>query len=249
MEKSASYVVAVVRLSKVLAWVVLVGLAGCVQPEPDATTRVEGAVTSLPSVLTQHNDLGRTGANLNEVILTPSLVGTKGKFGRVGMLPVDGQIYGQPLYVPASVNGQNAVFVATEKNKVYAFNADTFTQLWERDLEAAWMPATFCGNSASPYGINSTPVIDPATSTMYVAVRTATASNGTRHLLHALSLANGTEKQSGPLDMGVLPSGAAVTAPTPTGGDGDIRSEQAPEPRRADALGEPHPVHRVRQLL
>ena len=221
MEKRVRYVGAVVRSSKVLAWVVLVGAAGCsVPPEPDATTRVEGAVSTLPSVVTQHNDLGRTGANLNEVILTPSLVGTKGKFGKLGKLPVDGQIYGQPLYVPGIIGGKNAVFVATEKNKVYAFDADSLspTPLWERDLEAAWMPASFCGNSASPYGINSTPVIDPATSTMYVAVRTATASNGTRHLLHALSLADGTEKQSGPLDMGVLPSGAAVTAPTPTGG-------------------------------
>ena len=115
MEKRVRYSEAVVRSSRVLAWVVLVGAAGCtVEPEPDATTRVQGAVTTLPSVVTQHNDLGRTGANLNETILTPSLVGTKGKFGKLGKLPVDGQIYGQPLYVPGIIGGKNAVFVATE---------------------------------------------------------------------------------------------------------------------------------------
>ena len=217
----------VLRLGGALAWVVLVATGGCTaQPEPDATSTVRGAVTSLPSVTTQHNDLGRTGANLSEVILTPSVVGTKGKFGKVGRLLVDGQIYGQPLYVPGLTGfpgftgTRNAVFVATENNSVYAFDADNLQMsLWHRTLEAAWMPASFCGNSAQPWGINSTPVIDPATSTMYVAVRTATATNGARHLLHAVSLIDGTEKQSGPLDMGVVTStGAAVTAPTPTGG-------------------------------
>ncbi|HEY6475949.1 MAG TPA: hypothetical protein VI456_05160, partial [Polyangia bacterium] len=205
------------------------GAAGCIaQPDPEATSTVRGALTSIPSVVTQHNDLGRTGANLSEVILTPSNV-TQGKFGKLGKLLVDGQIYGQPLYVPGlsglpNVTGsRNVVFVATEKNKVYAFDADNVSltspppALWERDLEAAWMPATFCGNSTAPYGINSTPVIDPATSTIYVAVRTVNASGTVRHLLHALSLTDGTEKQNGPLDMGATASGA-VTAPTPTGG-------------------------------
>jgi hypothetical protein len=212
--KCAQRLGGVVRSWKALTWVVLVGTAGCTaQPEPDAVTTVRGAVSALPSVVTQHNDLGRTGANLNEVILTPSLIGTPGKFGKVGVLKVDGQIYGQPLYVPGSVGGKNAVFVATEKNKVYAFDADGFGLLWERDLEAAWMPASFCGNSAAPYGINSTPVIDPATSTIFVAVRTVTATGGAQHLLHALSLTDGTDKLGGALDMGKSASGAAVSIP------------------------------------
>lgn len=88
----------------------------------------------------------------------------------MGRLPVDGQIYGQPLYVPG-IGGKNVVYVATENNKVYAFDADNITKsplapippIWERDLEAAWNPASSsCGNSVKPYGINSTPVIDPA---------------------------------------------------------------------------------------
>ncbi|HEY4184436.1 MAG TPA: hypothetical protein VGP07_05170, partial [Polyangia bacterium] len=108
----------IVRLFGALVWVALAGAAGCTaQPEPEAISTVQSAVSTLPSVTTQHNDLGRTGANLNEVILTPSLVGTKGKFGKIGRLPVDGQIYGQPLYVPGlggipGVTGtRNVVFV------------------------------------------------------------------------------------------------------------------------------------------
>ncbi|HVV53637.1 MAG TPA: hypothetical protein VHO06_28535 [Polyangia bacterium] len=211
-----------VRLWRASIAVVLVGAAGCAgQPDPEAVSTARGAVTALPSVTTQHNDLGRTGANLSEVILTPANV-TKGKFGKLGKLLVDGQVYGQPLYVPGLTfpgftGARNAVFIATENNTVYAFDADSFQKLWSRTLEAAWMPASFCGNSAQPWGINSTPVIDPASATMYVAVRTATATNGARHLLHALSLTDGTEKQNGPLDMGMTSSGA-VTAPTPTGG-------------------------------
>ncbi len=87
------------------------------------------------------------------------------------------------------------------------------------------MPASFCGNSTSPYGINSTPVIDPATSTMYVAVRTANASGTAQHLLHALSLTDGTEKQNGPLDMGVLRQRRRRRPRrTPTGGTVTLRS-------------------------
>jgi outer membrane protein assembly factor BamB len=185
----------------------LFGSAACVQQsDPGATVEAQRALTGFTGVLTQHNDLGRTGANLSEVILTTSNV-AKGTFGKLKSLPVDGQIYGQPLYVPALVNAQNVVqnvvFVATEKNKVYAFNADTFAPIWERDLESAWNPASSsCGNSVAPYGINSTPVIDPATSTMYVAVRTLTGGTP-QHLLHALNLATGAEKQNGPLDMGL----------------------------------------------
>src|SRR3954468_17348336 len=77
------------------------------QGDPPAdVARVQSAVTTTASVLTQHNDLARTGANTNEIILTTSNVKT-GTFGFLANLPVTGQVYAQPLYVPAAIGGKN----------------------------------------------------------------------------------------------------------------------------------------------
>ena len=86
--------------------------------------RAQGS--GLASVLTQHNDNARTGANLNETILNTSNVNVN-QFGKLFSRIVDGQIYAQPLYVPGVNIGQgvhNVVYVATMKNNVYAFDAD-----------------------------------------------------------------------------------------------------------------------------
>src|SRR5277367_5811870 len=93
------------------------------------------ALQGQPSVLTWHNDNARTGQNLQETQLTPANV-TPGSFGRLGTLSVDGKVDAQPLYVPAlaipslgSHNVRNVLYVATEHDSVYAFDADTLTQL------------------------------------------------------------------------------------------------------------------------
>ena len=78
------------------------------------------------SVLTQHNDNSRTGQNLQETILNTSTVNV-GNFGKLFSLPVDSNIYVQPLYVPDLTIGgaaHNVVYVATAQNSVYAFDAD-----------------------------------------------------------------------------------------------------------------------------
>ncbi len=126
---------------------------------------------------THHNDIGRTGQNLNETTLTTSNVNVN-QFGKLFACPVDGYIYAQPLYVAQvtiSSTTHNVVYVATENNSVYAFDADNGAQLWHVNLGTP-VPNT---DIASTYkdltpviGITGTPVIDPGSSTLYLVAKT-----------------------------------------------------------------------------
>jgi Domain of unknown function (DUF4082) len=177
------------------------------------------------TVTTQHNDIGRTGANLNETILTTSDVNVQ-QFGRLFACAVDGHIYAQPLYVPQvtiPLKGlHNVVYVATEHNSVYAFDADDCVQstpLWHVDLGAP-RPAGFPTKYGIEQGIQieigitSTPVIDLASQTLYVVTYTQDSAAGPfRYKLHALDLGTGVEKFGGPIE---------IIASTPGPGDGNV---------------------------
>jgi hypothetical protein len=184
------------------------------------------------NVLTYHNDNARTGQNLSETNLTPANVNTN-TFGLLFTCAVDGQIYAQPLYMAALAitnNGtHNAVFVATENDSVFAFDADNNTgsnaaPLWQVSFINPSAGVTTVpsgdvnsGNISPVIGITSTPVIDPATLTLYVEVKTkevsATATNYV-HRLHALDLGSGAEKFGGPVVL------QPVVAGTGDGNDG-----------------------------
>jgi hypothetical protein len=149
------------------------------------------------SVLTQHNDLARTGANTSESILTPANV--TNSFGKLFTDNVDGQVYAQPLYIQnLSIGGgiHNVVYVCTESNSVYAFDADTVSNIYWRDKLGTPFPAP-CSDLTPVIGITSTPVIDLARGTIYVETKLSTGS----HELHALSLTNGAEKFGGPATL------------------------------------------------
>jgi len=176
-----------------------------------------GMAVSQVEVVTNHNDGGRTGANLGETILNTSNVNTS-NFGKLFTRTVDGQIYAQPLYLSEiAIAGQgtrNVVYVATEHNTVYAFDADnaaTSAPLWHTNLGPSVPSGDICQNmSGSPFcpypdlapeiGITSTPVIDPATGTLYVVAKTKTTGTY-QFMLHALDVASGAEKFGGPVQI------------------------------------------------
>lgn len=168
---------------------------------------------SFTGVLTFHNDNLRTGQNLDETILTPANVNPT-HFGLLFTEPVDGQIYAQPLYVPAvPIAGQgthNIVIVATENDSVYAFDADVGgAPLWQTSLLANGeiaIPAsdTGCGDLTPQIGITGTPVIDPATDTLYAVAATREGSAKSyvyAQWLHALDITTGAEVTNSPMQV------------------------------------------------
>jgi hypothetical protein len=216
-EASSPTIKATVLLAAMAAGI---AMSGCYEqretPETEARTGALG-LAPLTGVLTQHNDLSRTGANLNETILTTSNVHT-GTFGKLHSYPVTGQVYAQPLYVAQAISGKNVVYLATEANNVYAFNADSpWDLLWSRtSIETPWMSASTCVNTQPLIGISSTPVIDTSTSTMYLTAKRNV--NGTfKYMLHALDLTTGADKPGSPIDMGLDANGQ----PLSVNGSGD----------------------------
>jgi hypothetical protein len=167
-----------------------------------ATVTVANPPPGIVPILTYHGDASRTGSNTSETLLNTANVHSS-TFGKKYVFPVDGQIYAQPLYVPNLTIGgttRNVVYVATENDSVYAFDADgrQTTPLWKVTLGTPLAASDSLGIKPS-IGITSTPVIDHSTNTIYVvAVNT---SGGFKFQLHALSLTTGAEKFGGPVQV------------------------------------------------
>ncbi len=145
------------------------------------------------TVYTRSYDENRTGWNRNETVLKPANV-TPSTFHKVGELRVDDKIEASALYVAAVNTGagtRDLVIVATTNNTVYAFDANTNTQIWAKSLGTAVQ-----GIKAALYdkwGITSTPVVDTDTNTLYV-VRLAWEGNNKVYRLYGLRLTNGSEE-------------------------------------------------------
>ena len=146
-----------------------------------------------------------TGANTREFVLAPSNVNST-TFGLAWSMPLDSGIWSQPLYMNAlTINGaaHNIVFVTTAQDSVYAIDAETGVLLWHRSFLSTGVTAptgTQMQSSMNPVGIVGTPVIDPATRTMYVVPLTS-ESNGTLiiHRLHAIDVTTGLDKANSPV--------------------------------------------------
>jgi hypothetical protein len=186
---------------------------------------------SQTSVLTQHNDLYRTGWNNQETILNTNNV-KKGSFGKIFTRQVDDQIYAQPLVVlniniPGNGN-KNIVIVATVNNTVYAFDADSANvsnPYWQVNLTPSGSRAikntdmtNACGGNYKDFsgnmGIVGTPVIDTLTNTIYLVSRSVTiAGNIFQQYFHAIDITTGNEKPNSPV---------LITAQVTGNGSGNI---------------------------
>ena len=212
-------------------------------------------VGAQANVLTWHNDNSRTGLNPNETILTPNTV-SSGRFDRLYDYPVSGQIYAQPLYasnvyIPATNRYHNIVLVATEHDMVYALDADNPTAgqnhngvLWQADLTdqnrlglGSYVSVTTVpkddvnsGDIKPEIGITGTPVIDPASATLYVVAKTKERllfgspfiPPYYKQRLHALNIHTGQENFGGPID---------IQASVPGNGEGAVNGQVSFDPR------------------
>ena len=165
--------------------------------------------SSGTSVLTYHNDNGRTAQNLAETVLTPTNVASS-TFGKVGFYAVDGKVDGEPLYVSGmSMPGKgthNVLIAASEHDTVYAFDADTGSTLWSTTLLKSGettSDARGCNQVEPEIGVTSTPVIDPKAGPNGVVYVVAMSKNGATYhqRLHALDLASGAELFNGPVEI------------------------------------------------
>lgn len=192
------------------------------------------------AVLTQHNNLARTGANLEETVLNTTTVNLN-RFGLVFTRTVDDQVYAQPLVmtnVDIPGNGpHNVVYVATVNDSVYAFDADdpaASTPYWQVSFtNANAVPPCntdmtgACGGNYIDFsgnmGIVSTPVIDPGSETIYVLVRTKEFGAAFVQRLHALDIRTGAEMANSPV---------TITATCAGNGDGSSANVLAFDPQK-----------------
>ncbi|CAD6541819.1 hypothetical protein LMG28727_03912 [Paraburkholderia kirstenboschensis] len=179
-----------------------------------------GATATASDVLTYHNDLARTGQYLVETTLTPANVNATG-FGKVAFLAADGKVDAQPLYVsnlPIGGTAHNVVYVVTEHASVYAFDADTNTQLWQRSLLGSGETTSddrHCGQITPEIGITSTPVIDRTRGTagvLYAVAMSKDASGGIHQRLHAIDLVTGAEALGGPTEIAATYPGTGANS-------------------------------------
>src|SRR5580658_8567603 len=196
-------------LPVIAAFIAVVSVAALLSPPSQAQV----------SITTERYDNSRSGSNLSETTLNTSNVNVT-QFGKLFSYTVDASIYAQPLYVPnVVIPGQgtyNVVYVATMNDSIYAFNADSNAVnggiLWSVNFTnpAAGVTAipivNIVGsnslNIVGTVGIESTPVIDLTSNTIYLVARTMEVSGSTTNYvarLHALDITTGSEKFGGPV--------------------------------------------------
>jgi hypothetical protein len=201
------------------------GIAGAhliiaaLQANPSAIGSAQVEVTDFPGTFTWRNDNSRSGVNNQEWALGPTTV-SSATFGKLFSCPLDGYAYAQPLYVAnLTIPGKgvhNVVYVATEMDSVFAFDADAnpCVQLWKTTLIPAGAEVISAPNldiassDIAPFlGITGTPVINISSSALYVVAKTRSVASNPVYslLLYALDLATGQPK--------IQPAGVQIASP------------------------------------
>jgi len=183
-----------------------------------ATSRV--VITNFGGAFTYQYDNARTGQNLQETVLTTGNVNPT-QFGKLFSYPVDGQIYAEPLYVPnVSIPGNgshNVIYVATQNDSLYAFDADGLSSvpLWHTSF--VYPPSGYtpipCGDTGDctitpQIGITSTPVVDPSNNLLFVLTQAKDVTNGVltyEQRIHAVDIRTGAETRISTVIFAVLP--------------------------------------------
>jgi outer membrane protein assembly factor BamB len=204
------------------------------QPPPAPSTQT--------NVTTYRDDAARTGADLTESVLTPANVNSA-SFGLLRVLPTDGKVDAQPLYLShlAIAGGtHDVVFVATEHDSVYAFDAQTGATLWKVSLLGSGETPSDdrgCGQITPEIGVTATPVIDPGAGphgAIFVVAMSKDASSNYHQRVHALDITTGAELFNGPVTVN-------PTYPSPAGGEDTFAPGQYAE--RAALLLENHTLY------
>ncbi|MFI4909748.1 MAG: pyrrolo-quinoline quinone [Steroidobacterales bacterium] len=203
------------------AGVVAAGLTDCGGGSAPAPPQPPSGPRPTPSaqtdVTTYHDDAARTGTNPSESVLTPATVNSS-SFGLLRVLAVDGKVDAQPLYLShLSIAGatHDVVFVATEHDSLYAFDAQTGTVLWQISLLGSGETPSDdhgCGQISPEIGVTSTPVIDRSAGphgAIFAVAMSKDSSSDYHQRLHALDITTGAELFNGPATINPTYSSAA----------------------------------------
>ncbi|HZD75862.1 MAG TPA: Ig-like domain-containing protein, partial [Acidobacteriaceae bacterium] len=193
---------------------VTASLSGITGSDPVSVT---AAGSGGVNVVTWHFDNNRSGLNANETSLSPGSVSSK-TFGKLFSYLLDGYAYAEPLLMSnVTIKGatHNVVYVATEHDSVYAFDADSYgsgTPLWQVSLlKSGETPVS--GSDILPWlGVTSTPVIDQGSNTIYVVSSQKSSASGSTYRLNALDITTGAQKFGGPVTIHASVAGTNSTS-------------------------------------
>src|SRR5260370_635052 len=192
------------------AMVTFTGSSGSLSHSATLALTVQATpMTNAPDVTTYHYDISRDGLNAKETILTQANVNSV-QFGKIGFDTVDGKVDAQPLYLAnVAINGQlhNVLYVATEHDSVYAFDADSGAQIWKTSILGSSETTSDnhgCSQITPEIGITSTPVIDRTqgpNGTIFTVGMSKDASGKYHQRLHALDVTTGAEISGSPTEI------------------------------------------------
>ncbi len=200
------------------------GTSGSLSHSMSFPLTVEAAgLTAAQDVTTYHFDVARDGLNAQETILTPANV-KAAQFGKIGFDAVDGKVDAQPLYlanVPIGGQYKNLLYVASEHDSVYAFDADSGAQLWKTSVLGSGETTSDdhgCSQITPEIGITSTPVLDRSAGpngTLFLIGETKDGAGRYHQRLHALDVTTGAERSGSPTEIAATYPG---TGPSSTNG-------------------------------